>query len=78
MILEKLMEIEKDAMSKIWMEEERLKTVEGFRKMLYGIDFTFELVRTNDAEKLSGLIQGLKKHQLDESEKKLINQITAK
>jgi hypothetical protein len=76
MILEKLMEIEKDAMAKIKVEEERLKTAEGFRKMLYEIDFTFELVRTNDAEKLTGLMQGLKKRQLDESEKKLIKEIT--
>ena len=78
MILQKLTEIEKNAISKIRMEEEKLKAIERFRKMLHDIDFTFELVRTNDAEKLSGLMQGLKKCQLNEMEKKLISEITTK
>ena len=72
MILGKLKEIEKDATSKILQEENRLKTAENFRMMLNEIDFTYELVRTNDPEKLIRLMSSLKKGQLNGSEKKII------
>lgn len=76
MILEKLMEIEKDALSKINLEQQRLKTAEKFRKMLFDIDFTYELVRMNDAQKLSDLMKSLKKDELNESETRMINELT--
>ena len=75
MILGKLKEIEKDATSKIRQEENRLKTAENFRMMLNEIDFTYELVRTNDPEKLIRLMSSLKKGPLNGSEKKIINEI---
>ena len=43
--------------------------------MLDEIDFTYELVRTNDPEKLIRLMSSLKNGQLNGSEKKIIDNI---
>ena len=43
--------------------------------MLDEIDFTYELVRTNDTEKLIRLMSSLKNGQLNGSEKKIIDNI---
>jgi len=76
MILKKLSTIKSSSENIIDNETNRIKTAISIEQLLKQIDFTSEIVPTNDSEKLKKLFTSLKGEKLTNSEHKLIEEIT--
>ncbi len=78
MILEKLSKIKLEAENKINSEYRKIETVRNFKKLLNQIDFTAEVVPTEDSKRLTKVLTSLKGRTLNGSESKLVEEIIKK
>lgn len=75
MILEKLSKIKLEAENKIKNEYRKIETVRNFKKLLNQIDFSSEVVSTEDTGSLKKLLISLKGKELNEIENMLVEEI---
>lgn len=78
MIIEKLSKIKLEAENKIKSEYRKIETVKNFKKLLNQIDFTAEVVPTEDSKRLTKVLTSLKGKALNRSESKLVVEIADK
>jgi len=78
MILEKLSKIKLEAVNKINGEYRKIETVRNFKKLLNQIDFSSEVVPTEDTGRLKKLLISLKGKELNEIENMLVEEIINK
>ncbi len=78
MIIEKLSKIKLEAENKINSECRKIETVRNFKKLLNQIDFTAEVIPTEDSERLTKVLTSLKGKQLNKCEIKLVEEIIKK
>jgi len=75
MILKTISIIKHTSKINIQNEVEKLETITTIEKLLNEVDFTAEVVPTNDADKLTNLISSLKEDELNKKEIALVEEI---
>ena len=75
MILDKLSKLEMEAIKTIAEKEKKIQTIQDVKELLDQIDFSSEVIPTENSKRLKNLLSTLKGKQLSESEKKLIEEI---
>ncbi len=78
MIIDKLSKIELTSKYRINSEYRKLDTVRIFKELLNQVDFSSEVVPTEDYKKLTKVLTSLKGKQLSKCEAKLIEELVGK